>query len=137
VILDCTHDCSHQEQMSLVLCCVEKDGNICKHFLTFIPVEQTTSQALAEYLLKTLDNYELSVADIRGQGYDNGSNMKGKVAGVQARILNINKRVFHVSCTCHSWNLLLADVAKSCHKAIHFFHFAENLCSFYMFNPIT
>ena len=34
--------------------------------------------------------------DIRGQCYDNGSNMKGKNQGVQRR-LNINPKAFYIS----------------------------------------
>ena len=59
--------------------------------------------------------------DIRGQGYDNGSNMKGHTSGVQARLLKENSRAFFVPCACHNYNLLLGDVAKCCPDAISFF----------------
>ena len=42
LILDCTPDCSHQEQISLVVHSVGKDGEIFENFLTFIPVEKST-----------------------------------------------------------------------------------------------
>ena len=32
----------------------------------------------------------MNVDDVSGQGYDNGSNMKGKHQGVQKRFLEIN-----------------------------------------------
>jgi hypothetical protein len=102
VILDCTTDCSYQEQMSLIVHCVAKDEQVFESFLTFIPVEMTTGLALTNYLLEKLSEYGLSVTDMRGQRNDNGANIKGNHAGVQARILNINKRVFHVSCACHT-----------------------------------
>jgi len=42
-----------------------------------------------------------------GQGYDNGSNMKGKYQGVQKRFLDINPKAFYTPCGCHSLNLVL------------------------------
>jgi hypothetical protein len=53
---------------------------------------------------------------VRGQGYDNGSNMKGKHQGVQRRLLDVNLRAFYSACGCHSLNLTLCDMAKSCAK---------------------
>lgn len=58
---------------------------------------------------------------MRGQGYDNGSNMKGKHQGVQKRLLDINPRAFYMPCGCHSLNLVLCDMANSCFKAKTFF----------------
>ncbi|XP_052619686.1 uncharacterized protein LOC128126032 [Lactuca sativa] len=58
-------------------------------------------------LLDALKLLDLNVDDIRGQGYDNGSNMKGKHQGVQKRMLEINSRALYMSCACHSLNLTL------------------------------
>jgi hypothetical protein len=58
---------------------------------------------------------------VRGQGYDNGSNMKGKHQGVQTRLLEINPRALYMPCACHSLNLTLCDMAKSCSKVVSFF----------------
>ena len=52
--------------------------------------------------------------DFRGQGYDNGSNMKGKHQGVQKRLLEINRRALYMPCACHSLNLTLCDMGNSC-----------------------
>jgi hypothetical protein len=41
-------------------------------------------------LLDSMKSFGLNINDIRGQGYDNGSNMKGKHQGVQKRLLDIN-----------------------------------------------
>ncbi len=50
---------------------------------------------------------------IRGQGYDNGSNMKGIESGVKARIKRTNPRALVVLCSSHSLNLVVNDMAKS------------------------
>ena len=44
--------------------------------------------------LDALKDVKLEVEDIRGQGYDNGSNMKGYTFGVQARLLKDNPQTF-------------------------------------------
>jgi len=47
--------------------------------------------------------------------------MKGKNIGVQKKVLEINPRAFYSACGCHSLNLALCDMAKSCGKAKDFF----------------
>jgi hypothetical protein len=75
-------------------------------------------------LIKILD---LNIDDIRGQRYDNGSNMKGKERGVQKRLLDINPKAFYTPCSCHSLNLVLCDIANSCPKAISFFGIVQRI----------
>lgn len=133
IILDCTPDISHQEQMSVTFRGVgvpdeaDKEVEIFEHFLTFIPVKKSTGAALTDYLMEYLEQNGISLHDMRGQGYDNGSNMKGAHAGVQARILRENPKAFFTPCSCHSWNLLLADMAKSSAKAISFFGIIQRI----------
>ncbi|GJQ70545.1 hypothetical protein Trydic_g22946 [Trypoxylus dichotomus] len=96
VLLGCTPDLSHQQQLSLVIRFVKTENN-------------------------ELDKIGLEIKDCRGQGYDNGSNMKGSYSGVQARILDINPRAFYMPCASHSLNLLICDAAKCSPKATTFF----------------
>uniref|UniRef100_A0A452ZH26 TTF-type domain-containing protein n=1 Tax=Aegilops tauschii subsp. strangulata TaxID=200361 RepID=A0A452ZH26_AEGTS len=98
VILDCTSDASHQEQMSLIIR-YEKE-------------------------LKLLD---LDINDVRGQGYDNGSNMKGTHQGLQRKLLDVNPRAFYSACGCHSLNLTLCDMAKTCGRAKDFFGIIQRI----------
>ena len=92
-----------------------------EHFITFLPVEETTGKELTAVLLKELNDLGLQIKNIRGQGYDNGANMKGHKSGLQSRILEHNPRAFFTPCACHSLNLLLGDIAKSCVKGTSFF----------------
>ena len=85
---------------------------------------------LTAVLLKELDTLGLKVKNIRGQGYDNGANMKGHKSGLQSRILQHNPRAFLTPCACHSLNLLLGDIAKSCVKGTSFFGVLSRLYVF-------
>ena len=72
-------------------------------------------------IINVINILELDINDIHGQGYDNGSTMKGKRQGVQKIFLDINPRALHTPCGCHSLNLVLCDMANYCPKAISFF----------------
>jgi hypothetical protein len=130
IILDCTPDASHQEQMSLILRCVNISENPIKveeHFVEFITVDDTTGEGLFNDMIGLIKKLDLNIDDIRGQGYDNGSNMKGKERGVQKRLLDINSKAFYTPCGCHSLNLVLCDIANSCPKAISFFGIVQRI----------
>ena len=90
-------------------------------FLGFIKVDDTLRLRLFKRLENTLVDFKLNIDDIRGQSYDNGSNMKGRHQGVQKMLLYVNHRAFYIPCECHTLNLTLCDMAKSCVKARIFF----------------
>jgi hypothetical protein len=96
-------------------------------FLGFLDVNDTTGQGLFDVLQEELKSLDLDVDNVRGQGYDNGSNMKGKHQGVQKKLLDINPRAFYSACGCHSLNLTLCDMAKSCRKATIFFGVIQHI----------
>ena len=69
---------------------------------------------------------DLDIDNVRGQGYDNGSIMKGENR-VQKKLLDINPRAFYSACGCQSLNLTLCDMSKSCGKAKDFFGIIQRI----------
>ncbi|TYI30357.1 hypothetical protein ES332_A05G381700v1 [Gossypium tomentosum] len=88
IILDCTSDISHQEQMNLI---VRYD-----YPLEFLKVDDKSR-------LRLFESLHLNVDD--------------KHQGVQKRFLETNTRALFMPCACYSLNLTLSDMAHSCIRA--------------------
>jgi hypothetical protein len=96
-LLDCTPDIIHQEQLSIGLRFVDitnNDVEIKENFIKFEVVNDTTGRGVYETINTILSDEGLKLSDCRGQGYDNGANMKGAYYGVRANILRENKKLF-------------------------------------------
>ncbi|XP_076935795.1 uncharacterized protein LOC143602642 [Bidens hawaiensis] len=81
-ILDSTPDTSHQEQMSLIVRYVDFNSNFVKveeSFLGFLIADDTTGKGIFDITLEELKSLGLDIDDMRGQSYDNGSNMKRNI----------------------------------------------------------
>jgi hypothetical protein len=133
IILDCTSDVSHKEQMSFTIRYVHLEGppKVVEHLICYQFVKDSSGEGLAEVILQTLARMDVNITDCRGQGYDNGTNMRGKNKRVQRRILDVNGRAFFVPCGCHLLNLVVGDaVSCSVNSCVAVWCYSADLCGF-------
>nr|XP_047129422.1 zinc finger MYM-type protein 1-like [Hydra vulgaris] len=138
IIADSTPDVSHKEQLSLTIKIVnisEYPNKINEHFLGFFNVNDTASLGLTEIIIGALKDFGLNISFCRGQGYNNGANMKGKKIGLQKRILDLNPLAFYLPCGSHSLNSVICDAAQSSLNSIHVFGIIQRL--FTLFSAST
>ena len=107
IIVDEARDQSKREQMALVLRFVDKKGFIRERFFGLVYVKNTMSQTLKKEISAVLSHYNLSIQNIRGQGYDGASNIRGEWNGLQALFLNDCPYAYYVHCLAHRLQLTL------------------------------
>ncbi|XP_068227397.1 zinc finger MYM-type protein 1-like [Palaemon carinicauda] len=112
ILIDETNDVSRTEQVSFVLRYVH-DFKIKDRFIQVFSVQSTTGEALEKEVISMLNRNNLSIDDMRGQGYDGAANMSGICNGLQARVQRQNPKAVYVHCHAHSLNLVLVESAKS------------------------
>ena len=62
---------------------------------------------MKDIVLQLIETLKLCLDDLRGQGYDNGSDMSRKNMGLEKRILDLNPRAFYVPCGAHFYVLFV------------------------------
>lgn len=136
MIADATPDISKHEQNVMILRYVFKDEKLGKfeifeRFIAFIIFDENTGEGIANQLILELENSEIPIADCRGQGYDNGANMSGKVKGVQARFIEKNNLALYSPYAAHSLNLIGVNAAKICPKVVIYFGYVQQFFVFF------
>ena len=95
------------EHLAMCLRFVDSECNIRKEFVAFIKLSRVRASDIADSILTTLVNLGLSMSDLRGQGYDGASTMRGAKAGVQAQIRERQPMALYTHCAGHSLNLAI------------------------------
>nr|KAJ0194982.1 hypothetical protein LSAT_V11C700366410 [Lactuca sativa] len=75
LIVDESQDESKKEKMAIVVRFIDRGGHVKERFLDLIHVKDTTSSNLKNEIMCSLSYHNLSVLDIRGQGYDGAINV--------------------------------------------------------------
>ncbi|CAM8951668.1 unnamed protein product [Rhodiola kirilowii] len=116
--------------MAIILHFVDCKGLIREHFFKAINVVDTCSLTLKDNISRVLAEYDLKVEDIRGQGYDGASNMRGQFNGLQALFLRECPYAYYVHCFDHRLQLSLNGAAKGVPDVWQFFSTLVTIVNF-------
>ncbi|XP_044323828.1 zinc finger MYM-type protein 1-like [Triticum aestivum] len=125
ILVDETCDVAKREQMALVLRFADKGGILQERFFDLIHVANTRSLTLKDKLSFALTNHGFDIQNLRGQGYDGASNMRGDLNGLQALFLQECPYAYYVHCYAHCYahrlQLALVDASKEVVSISQFF----------------
>jgi hypothetical protein len=121
ILADESSDVSHKEELALCLRYVDSLGRLCECFLGVVHVDDTTSLSLKEAIQSLHVSHGLSITQIRGQGYDEASNMKGEIKGMKTLIMKESPSAYYIHCFAHQLQLALVAVAKGNNDCVWFF----------------
>ncbi|CAN6547947.1 unnamed protein product [Malus baccata var. baccata] len=127
LLVDEAHDVSINEQITAVLCYVDKNGKVIEMFVGVQHVPDTTSNTLKEFIDAFIHFNKLSFPNLRGQCYDCASNMKGEFNGLKTKILNDHPCAFYGYCFAYQLQLALVSVVKDNVDVNTFFLLANNV----------
>ncbi|XP_019460090.1 PREDICTED: zinc finger MYM-type protein 1-like [Lupinus angustifolius] len=111
-VIDESCDESQREQMTIVLRFVDKMVTYKNDFFDIVHVKDTTSITLKKAIFGVLSQHNLDVSNIRGQGYDGASNMRGEWNGLQALFLKDCSYAYYVHCFAHRLQLALVAASR-------------------------
>uniref|UniRef100_A0A2N9I7N1 HAT C-terminal dimerisation domain-containing protein n=1 Tax=Fagus sylvatica TaxID=28930 RepID=A0A2N9I7N1_FAGSY len=115
-------DESKKEQMAIILRFVDKDGFLKERFFHIVHVRDTTALTLKKEICAVLSRYNLHIENIRGQGYDGASNMRGEWNGLQALFLKDCPYAYYVHCLAHRLQLALVSASREVKPVHQFFN---------------
>ncbi|KAL1289943.1 hypothetical protein AAHE18_20G094200 [Arachis hypogaea] len=121
IIVDEARDESKKEQMAIVLRFVTLDDFVKERFFYLVHVTDTCATTLKKELISVLSHYNLQVENIRGQGYDGASNMRGESNGLQALFLKDSPQAYYVHCFAHRLQLALVSASREVLQIHEFF----------------
>uniref|UniRef100_A0A8I6YLF5 HAT C-terminal dimerisation domain-containing protein n=1 Tax=Hordeum vulgare subsp. vulgare TaxID=112509 RepID=A0A8I6YLF5_HORVV len=111
--------------MAVVLRFVNIEGLIRERFLDLVHVSYTCALTLKNKIIAVLVDNGLNVQDIRGQGYDGASNMRGEWNGLKALILQECPYAYYIHCLAHQLQLALVAASREVNEVHNFFQHAN------------
>ncbi|XP_074265702.1 uncharacterized protein LOC141588147 [Silene latifolia] len=121
IMVDEARDESKREQMAIVLRFVDKKGLVKERFFHLVRVNDTSAATLKNEVCAIFTKYNLSVENLRGQGYDAASNMRGEWNGLQALFLADCPYAYYVHCFAHRLQLALVAASREVSPVHQFF----------------
>ena len=114
-----TPDITNVDQLTIIFRYAIPDGPV-ERIVKFIPTRRHTGHQLTDLLFEFIEGNGIRLKDLRGQSYDNASNMSGKYKSTQAMIKERNHQAEYIPCVAHSLNLVEKCAAECCQSAVHF-----------------
>ena len=140
IITDGTPDVSHTEQITFILQFVPFNSGkmiweVKERFLCVEDMEKKKGADIAYLICNVLAKVNLDLQKLKGQGYDNCSNMAGIYKRTQAHILEKNPFALYILYGAHSLNLAGVHAAESCAEIKTFFGKIQALYVFFSCSP--
>ncbi|XP_042449158.1 zinc finger MYM-type protein 1-like [Zingiber officinale] len=112
ILVDEAQDESKKGQMALILRFVNNSGFLVERFFEILSVDDTTSVNLKKSISDIFVQHNIQIHNMRGQGYDGASNMRGESNELQALFLRDCPYAYYVHCFAHRLQLTLVAAAK-------------------------
>ncbi|CAN0906175.1 Zinc finger MYM-type protein 1, partial [Linum grandiflorum] len=96
---------------------VDIKGLIQEHLFDVVHVKDTTSMTLYSSISSTLFFHKFAIQNIRGQGYDGASNMRGEWNGLKALFLKDYPQAYYIHCEFFlNLSLVVNAITASCKR---------------------
>ncbi|XP_078493200.1 zinc finger MYM-type protein 1-like [Ciona intestinalis] len=112
ILVDETSDISSCEQVSICIRYCNSQFQSQEDFVGFYATSKTDSFTLYNLVKDSLLRLGLSIDKLRGQGYDGGANVAGKISGLQKRLSDDYPRALYFHCAGHNLNLVVQDACQ-------------------------
>ncbi|KAK9725256.1 hypothetical protein RND81_05G132000 [Saponaria officinalis] len=109
IMVDEARDEAKREQMAI------------ERFFDLVHVTDTSAATLKKEVCSVFTKHKLFVENLRGQGYDGASNMRGEWNGLQALFLADCPYAYYVHCFAHRLQLALVAASKEVSPVHQFF----------------
>ena len=131
VSVDSTPDVTNADHLTIIFWYVLPDGPV-ERFVKFVPARGHTGHQLADFLFEFIEDNGISLKNLRGQSYDNPSNISGKYKGMEAIIKERKHQAEYIPCVAHSLNLVEKCAAECCQSVVRFLMFVQGLYAFFL-----
>ncbi|XP_022002715.1 zinc finger MYM-type protein 1-like [Helianthus annuus] len=92
-----------------------------ERYIGVVHVTETTALSLKSAIDELFAHRNLSLGRVRGQGYDDASNMSGEFNGLKTLILKENSSAYYVHCFAHQLQLVVVALANKHLEICRFF----------------
>ena len=112
VMVDEATDKANKEQLTIVVRWISEDFVVSEEFLGLYCLSAIDAQSIVEAMKDAFLRFQIPLAEIRGQCYDECSTMAGVKAGVATKSEQVEPRAVFTHCYGHALNLAVTDTFR-------------------------